>query len=169
MKLTLNVGSGDRIFTSYPDEEYKCINLDFRPLKDMTTVVADVRLLPFQNETFDYVLAIDIVEHFPITLTKRLLLELKRILKPYGILEIITPNLRFLAMAYVQGLIDNAHPHPADFFSYHIFGGQDYPGNFHYVIFDRGWLSIICKKCGLDEFEYEEVVQNFIMKVRKNG
>jgi predicted SAM-dependent methyltransferase len=167
MKFALNLGSGDRTFTFYPHRAYKCINLDYRFLKDKTAIVADVKALPFKNETFDYVLASDIIEHFTIKETKNLLLEWQRVLKPNGILEIRTPNLTFLAIAYVKGLTDHSHPHPADFFSYHAFGGQDYPGNFHYVIFDRSWLSIICKECGLHEFEYEEIHQNFIMKVRK--
>jgi len=165
-KLTLNVGCGERTYKEYP-EGYKCINFDNRKNLPNVDVVGDVRQLDFPDETFDYVLASDIIEHFTIKETRKLLMEWRRVLKPNGVLEMRTPNLKFLAENYVKGLRDGAHPHPADFFSYHAFGGQDYPGNFHYVLFDRSWLSMICKECGLKEVEYKEVAQNFIMKVEK--
>jgi predicted SAM-dependent methyltransferase len=165
-RLALNVGCGDRVYKEYP-EGYECINMDNRVDLPDVDLIADVRDISFPDNTFDYVLASDLIEHFTIKETKNLLLEWKRVLKPDGVLEIRTPNLEFLAKYYVEGIGDGAHPHPADFFSYHVFGGQGYPGNFHYVLFDRGWLSLICKECGLNEFEYEEVAQNFIMKVKK--
>lgn len=164
-KITLNLGCGERTFKEYPDG-YKCINLDNRTIGNVD-VVGDVKKLSFPDNHFDYILASDIIEHFTIKETKDILSEWRRVLKPNCVLEIRTPNLKFLAEAYVRGMYDQAHPHPADFFSYHVFGGQDYPGNFHYVLFDRSWLSLICKECGLNEFEYEEIDQNFIMKVKK--
>lgn len=162
-KLTLNLGCGEKVFDEYP-EGHKCINFDNRSLKGVD-VVGDVRHISFPDSIFDYILASDIIEHFTIKETKHLLLEWKRLLKPNGVLEIKTPNLKFLAENYVKGLRDRAHPHPADFFSYHVFGGQDYPGNFHYVIFDRDWLNLVCKECGFEELEYKEIAQNFILKV----
>jgi predicted SAM-dependent methyltransferase len=166
-KITLNLGCGERTFKEYPDG-YKCINLDNRSIENVD-VVGDVKKLSFPDNHFDYILASDIIEHFTIKETKDILSEWRRVLKPNGVLEIRTPNMKFLAEAYVRGMYDQAHPHPADFFSYHVFGGQDYPGNFHYALFDRSWLSFICKGCGLNEFEYEEVNQNFIMKVMKKS
>ena len=50
---------------------------------------------------------------------------------------------------------------------YVVFGGQDYSGNFHYVIFDRFWLYDIILRNGFMEIAYEEVGSNFIMKVKK--
>jgi len=165
-KLTLNVGCGKRTYKRYP-VGFECINMDNRSDLPEVDVVGDVRRICFPDNIFDYVLASDIIEHFTIKETKKLLAEWKRVLKPDGILEIRTPNLKFLAENYMKGLIDINHPYPADFFSYHAFGGQDYPGNFHYVLFDRSWLSMLCKSCGLKEIEYKEVAQNFIMKVKK--
>jgi len=165
-KLTLNIGCGERAYKEYP-KGYKCINMDNRPDLPAIDLVGDVRDISFPDNTFDYVLASDIIEHFTIKETKNLLIEWKRVLKPGGILEIRTPNLEFLARYYVKGGGDGNHPHPADFFSYHVFGGQDYPGNFHYVLFDRSWLLMICKECGFEELSYEEIVQNFTMKLKK--
>ncbi len=165
-KLTLNLGCGERVYKEYP-EGYKCINMDNRANLPDVDLVGDVKVINFPDNTFDYILASDIIEHFPITETKGLLLEWKRALKPEGTLEIRTPNLKFLTDGYARNLTDQNHPHRADFFSYHMFGGQDYSGNFHYVTFDRSWLSGMCEGCGLEEFDYEEIGQNFIMKVEK--
>ena len=158
MKLTLNVGSGDRVFNEYPDG-YRCINVDIRNLSK-TNVISDVKSLPFKNEMFDYVLASDIVEHFPILETDSLLKEWRRVLVKDGVLEVRTPNLKWAVLHYV-------HNRDAKFVSYHIFGGQDYFGNFHYVIFDRFWLRDIMLRNGFMEINYEEDGSNFIMKVRK--
>jgi predicted SAM-dependent methyltransferase len=165
MKLSLNLGSGDRTYDKYPEKGgYKCINLDKRLEWERVDVASDVRRLPFQSDSFEYILASDIIEHFPFKLTKQLLTEWARVLKPGGILEIRTPNLRWVHRAYKEG-------QNAQWISHHIFGGQDYPGNYHFVIFDREWLSLICKSVKLTEVDYWEAPahSNFILKVRKDG
>lgn len=163
MRLTLNLGSGDRTYDEYPEKSgYKCINLDKRLEWDRVDIAAHVRFIPFKDETFDYILASDIIEHFPISYTNSLLKEWSRVLKSNGIIEIRTPNLRWVQRFYQPG-------HNAQFISHHIFGGQDYPGNFHYVIFDREWLNKICNSVGLAEVDYWEAPaeSNFILKVGK--
>ena len=57
----------------------------------------------------------------------------------------------------------------AKFVSYHIFGGQTYLENFHYVIFDQKWLSSICDKYKLKTIEYREIHSNFEIVVMKEG
>lgn len=163
MKLTLNLGSGDRVYDEYPKEDgFKCINLDKRLELDRVDVAAHVGKLPFATETFDYILASDIIEHFPLKYTKGLLKEWSRVLKKECVLEIRTPNLKWVQDFYKAGK-------NAKFISHHIFGGQDYPGNFHYVMFDRVWLNQICTAVGLHETDYWEAPahSNFILKVEK--
>ena len=163
MKLALNIGSGDRVYYEYPKKDgFKCINLDKRTEWDRVDVAAHARFIPFQNESFDYVLASDIIEHFPFKFTKLLLEEWARVLKIGGTLEIRTPNLRWVQRAYKAGK-------NAQFISHHVFGGQDYPGNYHFVIFDREWLNKICSTVGLFEVDYWEAPgdSNFILKVKK--
>jgi len=161
MKFTLNLGSGDRTYDKYPEKGgFECINLDKRLEWSRVDIAAHVRKIPFKNETFDYILASDIIEHFPFKYTKSLLTEWSRVLKGEGVLEIRTPNLRWVQAAYSAG-------QNAKFISYHIFGGQDYPGNFHHVMFDREWLNLICNSVGMAEIDYEEHYSNFILKMGK--
>ncbi len=157
-KLTLNVGCGKLIFDEYP-EGYKCINYDARELPGVN-VTGDIRDLPFPDKHFDYILANDIIEHLPIEETENLLKEWYRVLQVGGVIEIKTPNMKWAVEHYTKY-------RDAKFVSFHIFGGQDYPGNFHYVMFDKMWLRNIIAKNGFFEIEYKESGSNFIMKVMK--
>lgn len=159
MGITLNIGCGERIFEEYP-EGNKCINIDERPELSNVHIVGDVRTLPFENDHFDYILASDILEHFPLAEMRDLLTEWIRVLKPAGIIEFRTPNMKWAAQYYLQ-------TGDAKFVSYHIFGGQDYSGNFHYIMFDRKWLKQMMAFFKCQEISYVEDGSNMIVKFRK--
>ena len=158
-KLTLNIGCGERAFKEYP-EEYKCINIDERDLSNVDKIM-NVRKLDFSDEYFDYILASDIIEHFPIIDIKNILTEWKRVLKIGGIIEFRMPNLKEICRKYIEGI------HTTKLTSWLIFGGQDYSGNFHYVGFDREWFRLIIESLGFKEIEYIDEDNNFVMKVRR--
>ena len=159
-RKTLNVGCGDRIYKEYP-KGFPCTNIDNRPDLDEVDVVGDVRdLSMFKEAEFSYILASDIIEHFPLEETESIIKEWHRVLDRQGTLEIRTPNLKWAAFYY-------SHTGDAKFVSWHIFGGQDYEGNCHYVMFDRAWLRSICEPVGFKELDYEEDHSNFIMKLQK--
>jgi ubiquinone/menaquinone biosynthesis C-methylase UbiE len=164
MGLSLNIGSGDKLMRDI--NGHTCINIDIRELPDndkykgVAFVRGDVRNLPFPDEHFDAILASDIIEHFPKTETKTLIKEWTRVLKCNGLLKFRTPSLQWAARHYLQ-------TGEAEFVSYHIFGGQDYSGNFHYVIFDKKWLESICNEFGLVVVDYNENHSNFDMVVSK--
>lgn len=168
-KLTLNIGSGDRTYETYPDKDHKCINIDERSGLDKVDVVGDVRNLPFPDENFDYILASDIIEHFPKTDTAALLQEWRRVLKLGGYIEFRTPDLEWMVNEYLRvkdwsGLKFGETPYlPAEWVSYHIFGDQQYSGNFHYVIFDVKWLSHVCQENGLRPIKHKSAQSNFIL------
>lgn len=159
MKLSLNIGCGERTFEEYP-EGYKCINVDERDLSNVDKVM-DVRRLEFPDEYFDYILASDIMEHFPISETCTILTEWRRVLKIDGLIEFRMPNLREICRKYIDGV------HDAKMTSWLLFGGQDYSGNFHFTGFDREWFRSIIEPLGFKEIEYREVDNNFEMKVRR--
>jgi predicted SAM-dependent methyltransferase len=161
MKLTLNVGCGDRTFPEYP-AGYDCINYDERADLRKVDEVGDVRdLSRFPDEHFDYILASDIIEHFPIAQTDKVLTEWKRVLKQGGIIEFRMPNLRVICEKYVKGTHDAKHT------SWLLYGGQGYSGNFHYVGFDKKWFSSILVANGFEVISYEETGNNFEIKGRK--
>lgn len=161
MKKTLNIAAGERTYKFYPSNNYECINIDGRELKNIDKV-CNVETLPFENEEFDYILASDIIEHFPISKTQTILKEWLRVLKKEGIIEFRLPNLAAICKQYFDGGKN------AKNISWLLYGGQDYAGNFHYVGFDRTFFNEECKKVGLTEVSYQEEGFNMIVKMRKN-
>lgn len=159
-RLTLNIGSGERTYKEYP-QGFKCINYDARGIPNHTDVVGDVRELPWDDEYFSYLICSDIIEHFPISETYNILKEWKRVLKVGGIIEFRLPDLRAICNAYISG-VNNAKVT-----SWLLYGAQDYPGNFHYVIFDRAWFSSILYSLGLEVIETIDSGNNFEVKARK--
>lgn len=157
--LTLNVGCGNRTFKEYP-KGHKCINYDIRSELPNVDVVGDVTdLSRYNDETFDWILASDILEHFPLKRTIDILIEWKRVLKIGGSIEFRVPNLEAICRQYKQG--------NAKRISWLLYGAQDYPENFHYVCFDRTWLEELCTSVGLTPIQYKEEGNNFILIVNK--
>lgn len=80
----LNIGTGN-------DYKYGWINID-NDKKYNPDVLHDLNKYPypFKSKYFDYVLASHIIEHLDDPV--RFITEIKRILKTYGILEIIVPH-----------------------------------------------------------------------------
>jgi predicted SAM-dependent methyltransferase len=154
---SLNLGCGDKILGDIVG--YKCINIDVRQLEGVD-VVCDVKHLPFKDNTFNRVLASDILEHSPISETEGMLSEWSRAMKVGAHMKIRTPSLKWVVNYY-------ARTGDAKFVSYHIFGGQDYAENFHYVIFDNIWLSRLCNQNKMTVIDYKEDYSNFILVVQK--
>ena len=159
MKKTLNVGCGNRTYEEYPTG-YKCTNYDIRETLPNVDIVGDVTdLSKFEDETFDYILASDILEHFPVAKTLEILIEWARVLKKGGLIEFRVPNLAVICANYTPGKAQHT--------SWLLYGGQTYPENFHYVGFDRQFLSDFCSQVGLAPQEYREEGNNFILVTKK--
>ena len=162
MEYTLNIGSGQRTFKEYPPNSgFKCINYDQREIKGHTDVVGDVKSLSWPDEYFSYILASDIIEHFPISQTNNILTEWKRVLKIGGVMEFRLPDLAVICNNYVNG-VNNAK-----MTSWLLYGGQDYFGNFHFVGFDRKWFSSILVENGFEVTEVKDSGNNFEIKARR--
>ena len=67
-------------------------NVDFKKI--------DARKLPFHDETFDIVIAFQLIEHIPPNELSKSLLEVRRVLKMGGIFFITTPNRKFRLLPF---------------------------------------------------------------------
>ncbi|HYC93261.1 MAG TPA: methyltransferase domain-containing protein [Thermoanaerobaculia bacterium] len=71
------------------------INVDVLP--DGADLLADfVHALPFRSESVDFLHSEDLLEHLDLGVGKELLRECHRVLKPGGVMRLLTPDLRAL-------------------------------------------------------------------------
>ena len=96
MKL-LNFACGSRI---HPD----WVNIDFSPVDKRVKKLNLLCTLPFANESFDVAYSSHFLEHLTPQKALQILKEIKRILKPNGIVRLVVPDLENLASVYLSTL-----------------------------------------------------------------
>jgi glycosyltransferase involved in cell wall biosynthesis/predicted SAM-dependent methyltransferase len=160
--LLLNLGCGNDVREGF-------INIDL--FSDNFNVIGmDIRKLELPDESVDYILASDILEHFSHNDTLEVLSEWVRVLKKNAEIVVRSPSLKLQSQAYLRGDWN------ADIASYMIFGGQTNPGDYHCVGFDKESLTELFNKVGLELTYYEEqdipqnqgyINLNFVAKGKK--
>ena len=160
MKTSLNVGCGERTYEQYPDG-YLCTNLDERSELPNVDIMCDVRdMSAFKKGQFNYILASDILEHFPISQTSDVLKVWMTVLSDGGTIELRVPNFNAIIKHYKE---HNNMQH----ISWMLMGGQNYAGNFHYIVFNEKWLREICESVGLKFCSCVDEGPNIVMKLKK--
>jgi len=95
MSRKLEIGSGNR-----PLEGYE--HLDINPDCPCVEYVSSMGKIPCEDNAFDEIQAIHVIEHQPWKETLATLTEWIRVLKAGGKLRIATPNLKFIAQSYID-------------------------------------------------------------------
>lgn len=113
--------------------------VDIRPLPGVTVCPVD-RLDPFLDNTADLIYASHVLEHFRRRDTQRVLREWYRVLKVGGTLRLSVPDFDACVEAY-----DGKN---LALLLGHLVGGQEYPENIHYMIFDFAYLSALLSEVG---------------------
>jgi predicted SAM-dependent methyltransferase len=94
----LNIGSGSKVVRGV-------VNLDIERFEGID-VQGDARYLPFKNEVFTTIYALDLIEHLKYAEVEVALKDWYRVLKPNGILIIKTPNLKTICQLFLQNAFD---------------------------------------------------------------
>lgn len=99
--MKLNLGCGARHLQGY-------INVD-KAVRGMTSpdVDADIRALPFDDETADEIIAIHVIEHFYHWEVNSVLREWARVLKPGGTIILECPDIKKAALHLVNAVTLN--------------------------------------------------------------
>jgi len=100
--IGLNVGSGQRRFTSTPEVEWINVDKISRPGHE-PDLVCDGAHLPQQDASVDYFVLHHVLEHFGCGEASGLIQEAYRVLKPHGSLLVFVPNLGALAERWLSG------------------------------------------------------------------
>lgn len=113
----LDVGCGDGYITSLIFENFKDvigIDISKKAIKfareknqGVTFVVGTCTNLPFSDESFDTIVASEVIEHINYNDGKAFLKEARRVLSPKGKIIISTPNLSNLYRRYLRILYKN--------------------------------------------------------------
>lgn len=168
--MKLNLGCGDDVKPGYT-------NVDFRQT-DPSVVQVDLSKFPwpFEDESADEIMMLDFLEHFPYAITPSILLECQRVLKPEGTVVIQVPDAEHLMKALTCSgeYLCNRCGHEmkndlsclgcgqsqreiSEAAMRRLYGGQDFPGNFHHTCFTEISLMQKTRSCGLILVEFEEV------------
>jgi predicted SAM-dependent methyltransferase len=107
MKLGYNLGSGQRRFESVQGFEWVNVDIVSRPPDQVPDVICDIKDLPgkFGHGNADYVVCHHIVEHFG--LGEFPFQPCYQLLKPGGSLLIFIPDVRALAIHWLEGKIND--------------------------------------------------------------
>lgn len=101
-----NLGSGNEYFES--NENIEWINVDMQTNDGKVDILADVsQKLPFEDGTFDIIVASHILEHIEMSIVSDVIREWMRCLKKDGKLYLTVPDGKELAEKYVTNDIDN--------------------------------------------------------------
>ena len=150
--LRLNLGCGTDIRQGF-------VNIDFRKLPGVNRVFdisSNEKMYP--DNSVDYILAQDILEHFPQAEVMRILKGFADMLKKGGILEVQTPD---IIEVVIKSLGD-------DWAIRRIYGGQEYPENFHKSGFTRATMRRSLTKVGLEIIkEGDGGLGNLMFKAQK--
>lgn len=118
------------------------IGLDSRKTKSVD-VIADARMLPFKDESFDRVYSSHAIEHFSHLEVRSVLAEWVRVLKRQGIIEILCPDLRARAfLFFLNPTWQNVK---------NVYGGQSYAGDYHRCGFSFGLLKHLLESCDIKD------------------
>jgi predicted SAM-dependent methyltransferase len=102
-------------------------------------------MLPFSDESSDYIFSSHVIEHFSHREVSRVLAEWVRVLKKGGTIEIRCPDLRARAfLFFLNPTLQNVK---------NIYGGQDYAGDYHKCGFSYGLLKRLLESCGIRDIK----------------
>jgi predicted SAM-dependent methyltransferase len=129
------------------------INVDSRPFPHIHHQHDVCELSIFKDEFADLIYTSHTLEHVSMLKLTQVLYEWKRVLKKGGILRIGVPNFDAIINIYK----DNNQNIDAIWMP--LMGGQEYPNNFHYAVFNKNYLTGLLLKCGFSEVsEWNPVV-----------
>jgi len=159
-ELKLNLGCGKQVLEGF-------VNIDALPLNEKV-VKGDVRdLSMFETGTVDYILASDIIEHFPFCeLDNGIIEEWVRVLRPGGKINIRCPDIEVICeMAYNQaksGVITWSR------LSAIINGTHKNEFSIHHVTFHFDWLKEVLEKYGMkDVVKVKRANMNMVVEAVK--
>lgn len=140
--IQLNIGCGEMILSDY-------INCDL--YNDNADIKCDAKVLPFEDNSVDKIIAIHIIEHFDFKEFFDVLREWNRVLKTNGILWIETPD--FLESC--KKFVNSNEQERIKLYS-HFFSEPWVPGQIHKFLYTESQLRWTLEQCGFNNIMRKE-------------
>lgn len=166
MSNKLEVGSGNRPTPGY-------LHCDVNPSLPDLDFVCPMHQIPVEDNRFDEVRTVHVIEHVDYKTGLRALQEWYRVLKPGGMCYIDTPNLRRNVKLYLerdkswmedfnilhpseQEMVSiNGVPNKTLWVNFKMFSTSD-PWNTHYINYDADLLPLMCRNVGFTRTEVQD-------------
>lgn len=149
--MKINLGCGNDIQRGY-------INIDTRSIEGVD-LICNIEDLPYTNNTIDEIRAIDVIEHIPWAKQQELFKYYYSLLKKGGFLHIQVPDL--------DNILNMRNKvHDIKIIRW-LFGGQDYPSNFHYTVFTKKWIKELLENAGFKNIDIKDLNTNIVVKAYK--
>jgi predicted SAM-dependent methyltransferase len=142
--------AGDKVYVHLgcgPVNHPLFVNVDTVPAWHLHYIHMVDRLPMFRDESVDLVYSSHCLEHIPFGQTRRVLMEWRRILKPGGLLYLSVPNFDVIVRYYQE------HGKKIEAMQGFLLGGQEYPSNFHYALFNETSLREHLSAVGFREIQ----------------
>lgn len=137
MSVKLHIGCGTKRLNGF-------INIDCRYLPSVDEIQNAELLRAYSPNSVDMIYCSHVLEHFSRWRYKHVLQRWFEILKPQGILRLAVPDFSKICEHYLK------HKNISILMGL-LYGGQDYPENYHYVTFDYMSLEQTLKQVGFKE------------------
>lgn len=135
----LDIGSGEN-----PKEGF--IHLDIYRNSPHLEVISNCYCLPFKDQSFVYVRASQVIEHISVDLARKMMLEMSRVLRLNGTLEICIPDIeRFMGRWAMWTPEDKLNPLVQRI----IMGEDTHPGMYHRAIHDVSTVEYLMNLNGI--------------------
>ncbi len=144
--MKLHLGCGTKRLPDF-------VHVDIRPevKPDIVASVTDLSII--KDNTVELIYFCHGLEHIPYAGVQDVLSEWRRVLKPGGVLRLAMPDMEAMAEMYIgEGVALKT-------IRYAISGGQDYPANFHYSVWDFWSLIEELRRASyIDVHKYDPLV-----------
>jgi predicted SAM-dependent methyltransferase len=165
--IKLNLGCGTKIIEGFK-------NIDIRDNPGVDIILDLKKPLPFHNDSVDFILAEDVLEHFSFKLTDVIFSDWVRVLKPDCKIKLILPDID----KHIDFYINQKHERRkgknkiVDIYRLRhlLFGGQDYEYSYHYTTFNKQAIVELFSKHGVKIIEYIDLQKGIDVtgqKIRK--
>jgi len=147
-KVLVNLGSGTALLEGFVNVDNFVGEVPYSGNHGTSFKKGDLRALPFEKESVDYILSNNVLEHLPMADVPIALYEMRRVLKTGGRAVIIVPDFSWLAHMWLEMEQQRFHAIAHRWLAEEIYGNQFHEGEYHRAPMSPGYLNYVLQMCG---------------------